>query len=64
MAQFKKAAEQIARPERVTGEYHPGFLHEWNNLQEIYGENLVTLQDVKRIYDPQNKFNKSIDLAR
>ena len=63
MKQFAKAESQIATPGKETGEYHVGFLHEWNNLREIYGDNFDKLKAVKRQYDPRNRFNKGLNLA-
>jgi FAD/FMN-containing dehydrogenase len=47
---------------RATGEYHAGFLHEWNDLRLVYGENFQKLKDIKMRLDPANRFNKGIDL--
>lgn len=62
MKQFAKAGPQIALG-RDTKEYHAGFLHEWNNLRDIYGENFDKLKALKMHYDPNNRFNKGVDLA-
>ena len=62
MEMFKKAPAQIAGPGKVTGEFHAGFLHEWNDLSEVYGENLSKLKAVKKTYDPSNRFNKGVNL--
>ena len=62
MKQFEKAGNQIAGPEKNTKEFHAGFLHEWNNLNEVYGENLGKLKELKKKYDPKNRFNKGLDL--
>lgn len=63
MQQFQKASRQIAGPGNDTGEFHIGFLHEWNDLREIYAENYEKLMGVKRKYDPKNRFNKGVDLV-
>ena len=62
MEQFAKAGKQIAGPNEDPKEYHPGFLHEWNDLSEVYGENLGKLRSLKKKYDPDNRFNKGVDL--
>jgi FAD/FMN-containing dehydrogenase len=49
---------------RTTGEYHAGFLHEWNDLHLVYGENLEKLKSIKTRLDPANRFNKGIDLFK
>ena len=61
--QFQKAAKQIAGPGKDTGEYRIGFLHEWNDLKEIYAENWDKLREVKMAFDPKNRFNKGVDLV-
>ena len=63
MKQFAKAGRQIAGPQRDPKEYHAGFLHEWNNLDEVYAENLPKLKTLKKEYDPKNRFNRGVDLA-
>lgn len=62
MKQFQKADKQVAGDKR-TGEYHAGFLHPWNDLREVYGENLGRLKEIKKTYDPRNRFNKGVNLA-
>lgn len=47
---------------RATGEYHAGFLHEWNDPHLVYGENFGKLKEVKMRLDPKNRFNKGINL--
>lgn len=63
MKQFAKAGSQIAGPGKDPKEYHPGFIHEWNDLEEIYGENLAKLRVLKKHYDPKDRFNKGVDLV-
>ena len=63
MKQFEKAGPQISGPNEDPKEFHAGFLHEWNDLREVYGENLDKLKEVKKQYDPKNRFNKGVDLA-
>jgi FAD/FMN-containing dehydrogenase len=62
MKQFAAAGPQIAL-EKDTKEFHAGFLHEWNNLREVYGENFDKLKVLKKRYDPKNRFNKGVDLV-
>ncbi len=62
MKQVAKAGSFIAGPNEDPKEYHAGFLHEWNDLNEVYGENLRRLKEIKRKYDPHNRFNKGVDL--
>lgn len=61
---LKVAQTEIAGPGKETGEYHAGFLHEWNDLSKIYGENLERLKALKQKYDPEDRFNKSVNLGR
>ena len=63
MNQFEKAGSQIAGPDKDIREFHAGFLHEWNNLHEVYGENFEKLKVLKKRYDPENRFNKGVNLA-
>jgi len=63
MKQLVKCGKQIAGPGKETGEFHAGFLHEWNDLSQVYGENLSKLKKVKTKYDPKNRFNKGVDLV-
>lgn len=62
MKRFAAAGPEIGL-ESDTKEYHAGFLHEWNNLHEVYGENLPKLKALKKQYDPKNRFNKGVDLV-
>lgn len=63
MEQFARAGPQIAGPDKVTKEFHAGFLHEWNDLHDVYGENFDKLRSLKTRYDPNNRFNKGVNLA-
>ena len=63
MKRFEKAGPQIAGPGKDTGEFHAGFLHEWNDLRQVYGENFEKLKTLKDKYDPKNRFNKGVDLT-
>ncbi len=63
MKQFAKAGPLIAGPEKDTKEYHAGFLHEWNDVREVYGENFDRLKEIKLQYDPENRFNKGVNLT-
>ena len=62
MKQFEAAGPQIAL-DKDTKEFHAGFLHEWNNLRDIYGENFDKLKALKKRYDFKNRFNKGVDLV-
>ena len=64
MQQCKKIGPMVGGPGKDPKEYHAGFLHEWNDLREVYGENLERLKEVKKKYDPKNRFNKGVDLMR
>jgi hypothetical protein len=48
---------------KETGEYHAGFLHDWSDLDKVFGGNLRRLRAVKETYDPANRFNKSVPLV-
>ncbi|KAK3711302.1 hypothetical protein LTR37_009682 [Vermiconidia calcicola] len=63
MKQFQKAGPQIAGADKDTKEFHAGFLHEFNDLRDIYGENFDKLKELKKQYDPNNRFNKGVNLA-
>lgn len=64
MERFKGAAAEIAGLSKVTGEYHAGFLHDWNDLDGVYGENLKRLREIKNRYDPHDNFNKAMNLSQ
>ncbi|KAK3626642.1 hypothetical protein LTR56_019708 [Elasticomyces elasticus] len=46
MQRLQAVGKEIAGS-RETGEYHAGFLHEWNDLREVYGENYERLRELK-----------------
>jgi FAD/FMN-containing dehydrogenase len=48
---------------KETGEYHAGFLHNWNDLDRVFDGNWERLQTLKRKCDPKNRFNKSVPLV-
>ncbi|KAM0718754.1 hypothetical protein Q7P37_005825 [Cladosporium fusiforme] len=54
---------EIVGSDKATGRFHAGFLHEWNDFGLVYGDNLGKLKTLKQKYDPQNRFDKSVDLA-
>lgn len=60
---------QSASPEIAGGaskdncEFHAGFLHEWNDRKQVYGDKYERLMEVEAKYDPENRFNKGVDLA-
>jgi FAD/FMN-containing dehydrogenase len=53
---------EIAGHGKETGEFHAGFLHEWNDLDKVFGENIGRLRVLKEKYDPMGRFNKSVPL--
>ncbi|GAB7358887.1 hypothetical protein MBLNU230_g4110t1 [Neophaeotheca triangularis] len=46
-----------------TGEYHAGFLHPWNDLSEVFGENPEKLMGMKLNYGPKNRFSEGANFA-
>ncbi|KAK0887585.1 hypothetical protein LTR02_017085 [Friedmanniomyces endolithicus] len=63
MKRLQAAGRDIAG-DRKTGEFHPGFLNEWNDLRQIYGGNYDRLMELRKRFDPDNRFNKGEDLGR
>ncbi|KAK4628255.1 FAD-linked oxidoreductase pyvE [Fulvia fulva] len=63
MKRFEEAGLEIGGREAWMGEWHAGFLHEWNDLEEVFGENWGRLREVKKFHDPGNRFDKGVDLA-
>ncbi|KAK1069801.1 hypothetical protein LTR74_004680 [Friedmanniomyces endolithicus] len=63
MKRLQAAGRDIAG-DRETGEFHPGFLNEWNDLRQIYSGNYDRLMELKKRFDPDNRFNKGEDLGR
>lgn len=62
MKRFQALGPEVAGS-RETGEFHAGFLHEWNDLKQVYGESYGKLRELKKRYDPRNRFNRGADLA-
>lgn len=54
---------EIIGADKATGRFHAGFLHEWNDYGLVFGDSLGKLKALKQKYDPQNRFNKSVDLV-
>lgn len=54
---------EIAGPGNETGEFHAGFLHGWNDINRVFGENFGSLKALKKKYDPDDRFNKSVNLS-
>jgi FAD/FMN-containing dehydrogenase len=58
-----KTADTAIGGGKETGSFHAGFLHEWNDLDKIFGDKLEMLRSLKKRYDPANRFNKSVPLV-
>jgi len=63
MRRFHAAGREVAG-DRETREFLPGFLNEWNDLRQVYGENYDRLMEIKKRFDPENRFHKGVDLMR
>lgn len=60
---LSQVENEIIGADKATGRFHAGFLHEWNDFSLVFGENLGRLKTLKQKYDPQNRFDKSVDLV-
>ncbi|KAK0367310.1 hypothetical protein LTR91_007437 [Friedmanniomyces endolithicus] len=63
MKRFHAAGREVAG-DRETREFLPWFLNEWNDLRQVYGENYDRLMEIKKRFDPENRFHKGVDLMR
>lgn len=57
-----KAVEEAADPGTVLSKY-PNYALVGTPAAEFYGKNLARLQEIKRRVDPDNRFNKGIQIA-
>ncbi|KAM3425440.1 hypothetical protein BST61_g7386 [Cercospora zeina] len=54
--QLQKLGDQITAGKGFHGEYFTAFLYEWNYMRQV-------LVEVKQKYDPDDRFNKGIDVG-
>ena len=59
-AQLRRGAGLIEQAAGGTLPRYPNYMLQGTPANQFYGENLPQLQDIKRIFDPRNRFNKGI----
>lgn len=57
------ALEKISGREQPPGHYLPNFALPWNNIAAMFGPNWGRVCEIKRRYDPHNRFNKGLKLV-
>ncbi|KAF9078538.1 hypothetical protein BDP27DRAFT_15595 [Rhodocollybia butyracea] len=57
-----KAVKEAADPDTVLSKY-PNYALVGTPAVEFYGKNLARLQEIKKRVDPDNRFNKGIQIA-